>query len=221
MELESYYDGVAGWSGAGARTASMIAPGDSFVVRLTPRRAGTFIYHTHLDHLNQLTGGLYGALLVLPPRARPDGAERMIIFADSSAPNMRGTPPSMINGTSAPAPIELCAGVTHRLRFVSITALTFRRVRLLDDTTLVSWKVLAKDGQELPPAQQVVMPAMARFGAGETRDVAFTPSKPGPLTLEVTSIFGRPRVTRVSMVVRAPAHRAHGATPACSSHHLQ
>jgi len=45
MELESYYDGVAGWSGSDARTAPLIAPGDSFVVHITPPRPGTFIYH--------------------------------------------------------------------------------------------------------------------------------------------------------------------------------
>src|SRR5262249_21489413 len=36
MELESYYDGVHGWSGAGTRVTPMIQPGDSFVVRFTP-----------------------------------------------------------------------------------------------------------------------------------------------------------------------------------------
>jgi len=219
MELESYYDGVAGWSGADARTASVIAPGDSFVVRLTPPRAGTFIYHTHADDLAQLTGGLYGALLVLPPHVRRDVAERMIILADSSAPEMRDTPPSMINGSTAPAPIELCAGVTHRLRFIGISAVSNRRVRLLDDTTLVSWRMLAKDGQELPPAQQVVTPAAARLGAGETMDVAFTPLHPGQLTLEVTSLYGAPRVTRVGVIVRPSMVGALGAAPTC--HALQ
>src|SRR5690606_12614462 len=35
MELESYYDGVHGWSGAGGRITPMIEPGGSFVVRFT------------------------------------------------------------------------------------------------------------------------------------------------------------------------------------------
>jgi hypothetical protein len=46
IELESYSDGVAGWSGMRRRLAPSIAPGDSFVARLTLPRAGTFIYHT-------------------------------------------------------------------------------------------------------------------------------------------------------------------------------
>jgi manganese oxidase len=47
IELESYYDGVAGWSGEGTQITPPIAPGTSFVARMTPPRAGTFIYHTH------------------------------------------------------------------------------------------------------------------------------------------------------------------------------
>src|SRR5665647_2540462 len=92
-------------SGADAHSAPLIAPGDSFVVRLTPPRAGTFIYHTHADDLTQLTGGLYGALIVLPSHAQPDISDRLVIFSDSSAADMHETPPSLVNGSSAPAPI--------------------------------------------------------------------------------------------------------------------
>ena len=55
IELDSYYDGVHGWSGAGQQVAPMIEPGGSFVVRFTPPRAGTFIYHTHLHDFRQLS----------------------------------------------------------------------------------------------------------------------------------------------------------------------
>src|SRR6185295_10309206 len=61
MELESYYDGVHGWSGSGSRVTPLIEPGKSFTVRFTPPRAGTFIYHTHLHDGRQLTSGMYGA----------------------------------------------------------------------------------------------------------------------------------------------------------------
>ncbi|MBK9980518.1 MAG: multicopper oxidase domain-containing protein [Gemmatimonadetes bacterium] len=40
IELESYYDGVPGFSGAGRRVTPLIAPGDSFVVRFTRRAPG-------------------------------------------------------------------------------------------------------------------------------------------------------------------------------------
>ena len=197
MELESYYDGVAGWSGADAHTAPLIAPGDSFVVRITPPRAGTFIYHTHADDLTQLIGGLYGALIVLPPHTQPNIRDRLVILSDSSAPDMHDTPPSLVNGSSAPAPIALCAGMSHRIRIIGISAVTARRLRLLDDSTLVQWTPVAKDGQELPLAQQTARPAAAQLATGETMDVAFTPPHAGGYTLEVTSVYGTARVVRV------------------------
>jgi FtsP/CotA-like multicopper oxidase with cupredoxin domain len=201
MELESYYDGVAGWSGADARTAPLIAPGDSFIVRITPPRAGTFIYHTHADDLTQLTGGLYGALIVLPAHAHPVVTDRLVILSDSTAPDMHDTPPSLVNGSSAPASIALCAGVSHRIRFIAISAVTGRRIRLLDDTTLVLWTPVAKDGRELPLAQQTVRPAAAKLAAGETMDFAFEPPHAGGYTLEVTSVYGMARVVRVPVNV--------------------
>jgi FtsP/CotA-like multicopper oxidase with cupredoxin domain len=65
LEVPSYYDGVAGWSGAAVRLAPVIVPGDSFVAAFTPTRTGTFIYHAHSNENFQISLGLYGALLVV------------------------------------------------------------------------------------------------------------------------------------------------------------
>ena len=65
MELDSYYDGVHNWSGIERKLAPMIEPDASFVVRFTPPRSGTFIYHTHLHDERQLPLGLYGPMLVV------------------------------------------------------------------------------------------------------------------------------------------------------------
>jgi hypothetical protein len=46
IELQSYYDGVAGWTGHQKQVTPMIQPGKSFTVYFNPPRAGTFIYHT-------------------------------------------------------------------------------------------------------------------------------------------------------------------------------
>ena len=72
LELESFYDGVAGWSGTAARLAPSIAPGDSCVARFTPPRAGTFIFHSHASEVRQLSLGLFGPLIVLEPGVRWD-----------------------------------------------------------------------------------------------------------------------------------------------------
>ncbi len=209
MELASYFDGVAGWSGAGTRVAPIIAPGDSFVAHMTPPRAGTFIYHTHASEFVQLMGGLYGALIVRPRTGRADPNERVIVLADSTTdPLVGGTPPSMINGRRDPAPIELLVGTAHRLRFISIGAVTARQLRLLDGETVLRWTPVAKDGAEFPSTQRAESVAEQFLAAGETMDVVVTPTRPGNWVLEVTSL---PIITRVLVRVR-PMKRARGAS---------
>ncbi len=203
MELESIYDGVAGWSGAGTTVAPIIAPGDSFEVHLTPPRAGTFIYHSHAGELAQLTGGLYGAMIVRPRDRRPDPLERVIVLADSSSDAHRSRrTPSMINGRRDPAPIELVAGATHRLRFISIGAVTVKTIRLLEGDTVLRWLPVAKDGAEFPLELRVESVARQVLAAGETLDVLVTPSRAGELVLEVTSAYGPAVTTRVPVLVR-------------------
>jgi FtsP/CotA-like multicopper oxidase with cupredoxin domain len=205
MELESLFDGVAGWSGTGARLAPIIAPGDSFVARMTPPRAGTFIYHTHAGELAQLTGGLYGALIVRPRAPADRALERLVVLADSTEPSPLGrTPPSMVNGRREPMPIELVAGATHRLRFVSIGAITRKQVRLLDGATVLRWTPVAKDGAEYEAGMRAESVADQILAAGETMDVLVTPARAGELVLEVTSVYGPAVVTRVPVRVRAP-----------------
>jgi FtsP/CotA-like multicopper oxidase with cupredoxin domain len=75
IELESYYDGVAGWSGSAGRTEPAIRPESTFEVHITPKRAGTFMYHTHFADMRQQYGGLVGPLIVLEPGQKWD-AER-------------------------------------------------------------------------------------------------------------------------------------------------
>ena len=203
MELESLFDGVAGWSGAGTRVAPVIAPGDSFVAHMTPPRAGTFIYHSHAGELAQLTGGLYGAMIVRPRNSPADPPERVIVLADSTADSLPGrTPPSMINGRREPAPIELRAGATHRLRFISIGAVTRKQVRLLEGGTVLRWTPVAKDGAEFPLAQRAESEADQVLAAGETMDVLVTPARIGDLVLEVTSVYGPPIISRVPVRVQ-------------------
>jgi len=186
IELESYYDGVAGWSGTPGRTAPAIRPGGRFEVRLTPRRAGTFMYHTHLDDLRQQYGGLVGALVVLEPGERWDPARDLVILLSDGVPQR-----VYFNGSLTPAPKALEVGRTYRLRIADIAV--FRqllRVRLVRDSALLSWRPIAKDGFTLPPAQATVRPSVVNLPSGETADFEFTPDRPGDLALEVWSFPG-------------------------------
>ena len=84
IELESYYDGVPGWSGSDKQITPPIAPGGSFVARIKPPRAETFIYHTHWHGQSQLTNPIYGPLIVLPPGEKFDPtADLTFIFSIS------------------------------------------------------------------------------------------------------------------------------------------
>ncbi|HEX5817840.1 MAG TPA: multicopper oxidase domain-containing protein [Gemmatimonadales bacterium] len=171
IELESWSDGVPGWSGAMNRLAPAVAPGDSFTARLTLPRAGTFIYHTHLNDVEQLTSGLYGAIVVLEPgQVRDPRTDHLFVLGRDGAANPGKL---LVNGDSLPPPLVLDAGVEHRLRFVFIQPAGGSRVRLLSDTTLVTWRALARDGAELPAARQVTQPATVRVWAGQTFDFGF------------------------------------------------
>ena len=86
IELESYFDGVAGVSGSGERLMAPIAPRKSFVAQMTPPRAGTFIYHTHIDDVKQLSSGLYGPLIVLPPGEKFDPETDRVLLISRAGP---------------------------------------------------------------------------------------------------------------------------------------
>jgi FtsP/CotA-like multicopper oxidase with cupredoxin domain len=170
IELESWSDGVPGWSGAMNRLAPAVAPGDSFTARLTLPRAGTFIYHTHLNDVEQLTSGLYGAIVVLEPgQVRDPRTDHLVVLGRDGTANGR----LLVNGDSLPPPLVLDAGVEHRFRLVFIVPAGGTRLRLFSDTTLVTWRALARDGAELPAAQQVEQPAAVRVWAGQTFDFGF------------------------------------------------
>lgn len=184
LELESYSDGVAGWSGTGRRVAPAIQPGDSFTARLTLARSGTFIYHTHLNDFEQLTSGLYGALVVLEPGQRFDAATDHVYVAGWDGPEDPAR--ILVNGDSIAQPLELRAGVPHRFRFVNIGMAVRLRFALLADSSLVSWQPVAKDGADLPQTQAREGPAAVALSVGETADVVFLPPAKGEYRLTVS-----------------------------------
>ncbi|MDX2119472.1 MAG: multicopper oxidase domain-containing protein [Gemmatimonadota bacterium] len=180
VELESYWDGVAGWSGADGVRAPVIAPGDSFIARLTLPRAGTFMYHTHLNDNLQLGSGLYGAIVVLEPGERFDPAHDHVYVAGWNGPSGRDM---LVNGDSAGPPLRLRVGERHRLRFVSIGLANRPLFTLTRDSLPVRWRPLAKDGQDLPPSRAVPGPARVALAAGEIADMEFIPDQPGSYQL--------------------------------------
>lgn len=176
VELLSYSDGVAGWSGDGQQLAPVIAPGDSFTAHLLLPRAGTFIYHTHLNDLEQLSSGLYGAIVVLEPGQRFDPLRDHVFVAGWDSPNPE-PPRILINGDSLPAPLEMKSGVSHRFRFVNIGLALPVGFGIYQDSSLVRWRRVAKDGADLPAHQAVEANALQAVQVGETYDFEWTPER--------------------------------------------
>jgi FtsP/CotA-like multicopper oxidase with cupredoxin domain len=191
LEIESYPDGVPGWSGMPGRTMPAIAPRDSFVAEFTPPRAGTFMYHAHLDEQRQIGTGLYGALLVVEPGRARDSTERVLVFSRASPLPAEGGV-TLVNGRAPPDTVELTAGVAHRLRLVFIQPDGAARLRvhggLPGDTSLVAWRLLAKDGADLPPALTRPRSATGLVAVGETYDYEFTPRARGLYRMDFTAL---------------------------------
>jgi FtsP/CotA-like multicopper oxidase with cupredoxin domain len=186
IELDSYFDGVAGFSGTAQRRSPLIAPDDSFEARFTPPRAGTFIYHTHMDELRQQPAGVSGPLIVLEPGRRYDPATDIAVHISTPRDSADEAQTVLINGRRTPAPLDVRVGVPHRLRLINITlGRPSIRVEVRRDTTLESWRALAKDGRELPAARQLARPARQVISIGETYDFELTPAAAGEYRLEV------------------------------------
>jgi manganese oxidase len=184
IELESYYDGVPGWTG-GSQTSPPIAPGESFVARMTPPRAGTFIYHTHWHDGSQLLNGLYGPLIVLPPGEKLDPAtDRTFVFSLGNFGPLREM--ALINGTPQSKTLQLEAGRKYRFRLINIsTNNQGMRVSLNSPIGPVEWRILAKDGADLPASQVRSTKAQLTITVGETYDVEFTSPRPQDLLLDL------------------------------------
>ncbi|HYV97177.1 MAG TPA: multicopper oxidase domain-containing protein [Gemmatimonadaceae bacterium] len=182
LELESYSDGVTGWSGDAARAAPFVAPGSTFTAHLSMPRAGTFIYHTHVRDVHQLAAGLYGPILVLAPGTQydPRTDHTFVVGWDGDSNKVH----LLINGDSLSSPpLRIKLGETHRFRFINIGAAGDAYFTLKRDTTLAEWHALAKDGADLPESQRTVRKAALDINVGETYDFAFTPTSRGQYLL--------------------------------------
>ena len=194
IELDSYFDGVSGWSGARESLAPHVAPGDSFVVRFTPPRAGTFIYHTHFAEEHQLSSGMYGALIVLEPGVRHDPATDKPLVFGQAGPGRGFETDMLLNGERNPS-FDFRVGERYRLRIININPNMPLVISLLADSLPVRWRAIAKDGADLPPRMATMRPASLRMGVGETYDYEFIPDRPGDLTLRAVDPEGRVKVS--------------------------
>ena len=187
IELDSYPDGVPNFSGMGNNLLKPIPAGDSLTVRFTPPRAGTFMYHSHMNEMQQIGSGMYGAIVVLPAGQKYDPEHDRILVIGDNGPIVNlingPFPRAIVNGSLTPELKDLRVGKTYRFRIIGIRADARAKIELRDGDKPVEWKFVARDGADLPASQIMMQPASFVLAPGEIRDVEFTPTKAGVLTL--------------------------------------
>jgi FtsP/CotA-like multicopper oxidase with cupredoxin domain len=192
IELESYPDGVPGWSGSGKEILPPIPPGDSLTVRFTPPRAGTFMYHSHFNEFKQITSGLYGPIIVLEPGEKYDSeTDRVLMFSEGGPTTnlIAGPfPPMFMNGRAQPDPMDLRAGVKYRFRVIGITGDAPIEFKFTGGGKPIEWRAIARDGMNLPANQATARPAVMFFDPGQIFDFEYTPAAAGDLAMQ----FGLP-----------------------------
>ena len=205
IELESYYDGVPGWTGSGTQITPAIAPGGSFVARMAPPRAGTFIYHTHWHDSSQLTNGIYGPLIVLPPGTRFDPrSDLTFIFSLGDFGALQEL--ALINGTPQSKTLQLQSGKTYRFRFINIsTNNQGMQVSLHNASGPVEWLNVAKDGVDLPRASLHPAKAQLTITVGETYDVEFSTAAAQDLVLDLLLPAQKIHTTQTLSFTQAPS----------------
>ena len=194
IELQSYYDGVPGWTGDDKQVTPTIEAGESFDVYFSPPSAGTFIYHTHMNDMAQLSSGLYGPIIVMPPGQKYDPETDKVFLISRNG--MRTDGELLLNGATTPDPQQWQVGKQYRVRFININANNTVKISLTQDGMVVAWKAFAKDGADLPDAQSASGPAMLLIAPGETYDFLLQPEHPGDLTLALDLVLLKEKVTQ-------------------------
>lgn len=203
LEIESFPDGVPGFSGIGDRIMPPIPPGGTFAAEFTPPRTGTFPYHSHLHELRQIGSGMYGAIIV-SDAPRDTTRDHLVVAGGGGLPVFHKQAPTflLVNGRAFPRAIRMTVGDTNRVRIVSIHADFALNFRLGNDSAAVRWTPLAVDGADLPVALRTSKLARVRMGPGETADFTYVPARAGRLELEVWIDGGQRIVVPVNVLAR-------------------
>ncbi|HEX7938742.1 MAG TPA: multicopper oxidase domain-containing protein, partial [Gemmatimonadaceae bacterium] len=171
--------------------APLIAPGDSFEVRLAPPRSGTFAYHAVVSETRQWAAGIVGAVVVTD-RNKYDAALNLPLLISSPSDSVMESHAVLINGSTTPPEVDVKRGAAFRIRAMNFAVgrpdlvLEMRH----QDSTFAAWRLVARDGIELPAAERVSLPARAMISNGQMRDFEFSTTRIGEYRLEVRTVSG-------------------------------
>lgn len=195
LHVPNAMDGVVPYS------QDAIEPGASFTYEFVASHAGTFMYHSHVNAVEQIDRGLYAPLIIDPAEETPARFDReytmMLSAWDTAAlasgghtmadgSTMGGDDAAMggmsmnynyftINGKAFPdvEPWEVAEGELIRVRIINISNLAHPMHLHGHDFT-----VIAKDGEPIKPGNQQVMNTLS-VDAGETWDIVIRADNPG------------------------------------------
>ncbi|MDL5159183.1 multicopper oxidase family protein [Actinomycetospora termitidis] len=128
LDVPNGDDGVAGV------TQDAVLPGGEFVYRFRATQVGTYWYHSHQVADEQVKGGLFGSLVVVPPEGvGPEATALVHLFGGRRT----------VNGTPGDLAVPAAPGQTVRVRLTNT-----------DDGPMRAWsaapyRVLAVDGTEV------------------------------------------------------------------------
>lgn len=133
MTLPNEMDGVP------AITQDAILPGDSFTYRFTVRNSGSNMYHSHFNAVEQVPGGLLGALIINDPNDPDVDVDYTMVLND-------GPLGFTLNGKGFPAtePIVAAKDQVVRIRYMN-EGLQIHPMHLHG----IAQRVIAKDGHLL------------------------------------------------------------------------
>jgi FtsP/CotA-like multicopper oxidase with cupredoxin domain len=179
-----------------------IKPGERFTYEFTASHAGTFMYHSHQNAVDQIDRGLYAPLIIdpaTPPAATFDKEFTMVLSARDTAAMPPWKHPMADGSTMAAAAGRDMGGMAMAYNVFTINGKAFPskpawtvkegdlvRVRIVNISNLVhpmhlhghDFTVVAKDGEPVRPEAQQTMNTLS-VNAGETYDVVFRADNPG------------------------------------------
>ena len=176
-----------GMDGPAGITQAPIAPGASFTYEFTAIQAGTFFYHSHAEPDRQQALGLYGALIIDPPKPVAAYDKELVVQLQEwlakdgytfPAMPMDGMQPNFftINGKAYPATerVQLRQGQKLLVRFIGSQSGFVHPMHIHGGP----FTIVATDGQTVPEAARLEKDTV-NVAPGERYDVIWTAREPG------------------------------------------
>lgn len=184
-------------------TQPEIAPGATFTYEFPASHAGTFMYHSHQNAVEQIDRGLYAPLIIdpaTPPPAKFDKEFTMLLSAWNTT-TMPASDHMMPGGMDMGGAGQAggMTGMSMNYNYFTINGKAFPandvwtvkegdlvRVRIMNVSNLAhpmhlhghDFTVIAKDGEPIRPEVQQTMNTLS-VDAGETYDIVFTADNSG------------------------------------------